>query len=170
MFSPSLFKFFWKSWKNDAQRFFAMKFCILQGGQKAGGGDRTSPIYIYIYIIYIYIYMQYYIYTYMMYAMKHGFLYLLSHHLRTVAIRSRFSIWLNTQHELLRKASQVILRGELDCSKVSQTCIPQQVFLPRLSHNYSGAWYIGERIVLRLWWNFARSATRHIDMRCNTML
>ena len=36
--SPSLFKFFWKSWKNDAQRFFAMKFCILQGGQKAGGG------------------------------------------------------------------------------------------------------------------------------------
>ena len=49
--SPSLFKFCWKSWKNDAQRFFAMKFCILQGGQKAGGGIGHHPyIYIYIYI------------------------------------------------------------------------------------------------------------------------
>ena len=47
--SPSIFKLFWKSWKNDAQRFVAMKFCILQGGQKAGGGYGSTHIYIYIY-------------------------------------------------------------------------------------------------------------------------
>ena len=35
--SPSLLSFFEKL-ENDAQRIFAMKFCILQGGQKAGGG------------------------------------------------------------------------------------------------------------------------------------
>ena len=73
IFRLVFFKLFWKSWKNDAQRFFAMKFCILQGGQKAGGGIGHHPyIYIYIYIhkyIYIYIYMLcihvcIYIYTY----------------------------------------------------------------------------------------------------------
>ena len=58
--SPSLFKFVWKSWKNDAQRFFAMKFCMLQGGQKAGGGIGHHP---YIYI-YIYIYTHVYVYVY----------------------------------------------------------------------------------------------------------
>ena len=36
--SPSVFKLFRKSWKNDGQRFFALNLCILQGGQKAGGG------------------------------------------------------------------------------------------------------------------------------------
>ena len=48
--------YFWKSWKNDAQRFFAMKVCILQGGQNQGG-DRTSPICIYIYIYMFWVYM-----------------------------------------------------------------------------------------------------------------
>ena len=42
-----------------------MKFCILQGGQKAGG-DRTSPIYVYIYI-YIERERERYIHMYTMY-------------------------------------------------------------------------------------------------------
>ena len=49
-------------------RLHVMKFCILQGGQKAGRGDRAAPIYMYIYIyicIYIYIYIFIYAYTYL---------------------------------------------------------------------------------------------------------